>query len=120
MDGQNIETVHNQSTNIRQPQALTIDYDSQTLYWSDAILNKILWSRVEPGSDISYFDNQAYDIDIFGRILFIADSNGIQFRSINGTEQYNIIDDICNASFYGINVISEQRQAQGVLISVCT
>ena len=126
MDGQNIETVHNQSNSIRQPQALTIDYDSQTLYWSDRSLNKILWSQVEPGSPInisSYSLSNTYSMVIFGSYLFY-NYRGVQSRNVDGTEihylyrfRYNYFYDICKP-IYGIDIISEQRQAQSELINV--
>ena len=128
MDGQNIETVHNQSTSIRQPQALTIDYDSQTLYWSDQSLYKLLWSQVEPGSPInisSYTFYNTYSMVIFGSYLFFTNDNGVQSRNVDGTElhylhhsyyYYNFYD-TCK-QIYGIDVISEQRQAQSELINV--
>ena len=134
MDGQNIETVHNQSTSIRQPQALTIDYDSQTLYWSDWSLYKILWSQVEPGSPInisSYTLYRTYSMVIFGSYLFFTKDIGVQSRNVDGTELhclynldnwYNCFNsynyyDTCKP-IYGIDVISEQRQAQSELINV--
>ena len=126
MDGQNIETVHNQSTSIRQPQALTIDYDSQTLYWSDQSLYKLLWSQVEPGSQInisSYTFYNTYSMVIFGSYLFFTNDNGVQSRNVDGTEFhylyyfYYYFYDTCKP-IYGIDIISEQRQAQSELINV--
>ena len=128
MDGQNIETVHNQSSSIRQPQALTIDYDNQILYWSDGSLGKILWSKVEPESEIKNYSSSVFRLKglvITGRYLFFTDHSGVHIHSVNGTENnvlfyrysdyyyyYYYDDQICNADFYGIDVISEQRQAQ--------
>ena len=126
MDGQNIETVHNQSTSIRQPQALTIDYDRQTLYWSDRSLHKILWSQVEPGSQInisSYSVYFTYSMVIFGSYLFFTNHGGVQSRNVDGTELHHLyefyyfFDDTCKP-IYGIDIISEQRQAQSELINV--
>ena len=127
MDGQNIETVHNQSTSIRQPQALTVDYDSQTLYWSDQSLYKLLWSQVEPGSQInisSYSFYYTYSMVIFGSYLFFTNHGGVQSRNVDGTEPHslyryydNYFYDTCKP-IYGIDIISEQRQAQSELINV--
>ena len=131
MDGQNIETVHNQSSSIRQPQALTIDYDSQTLYWSDGSLGKILWSKVEPESEIKNYSSSVFGpkgLVITGRYLYFTDYSGVHIHSVNGTENnvlfyrysyYYNDDDICNADFYGIDVISEQRQAQSKQMYTC-
>ena len=123
MGGQNIETVHNQSTSIRRPQALTIDYDSQTLYWSDQSLRKILWSQVEPGSQInisSYSFYYTYSMVIFGSYLFFT-NRGVQSYNVDGTElhylYYAIAHDTCK-QINDIDVISEQRQAQSELINV--
>ena len=124
MDGQNIETVHNQSTSIRQPQALTIDYDSQTLYWSDQSLDKILWSQVEPGSQINisfYSFYNTYSMVIFGSYLFFTQYDGVSSHNVDGTEFHYLYefysDDTCNP-IYGIDIISKQRQAQSELINV--
>ena len=127
MDGQNIETVHNQSTSIRLPQALTIDYDNQILYWSDQSLNKISWSQVEPGSPInisSYTLYDTYSMVIFGSYLFFTNGDGVESRNVDGTERHNLytfyslyFHDNCKA-LYGIDIISEQRQAQSELINV--
>ena len=125
MDGQNIETVHNQSTSIRQPQALTIDYESQTLYWSDRSLDKILWSQVDPGSQInisSYTLYNTYSMVIFGSYLFFTNVYGVQSRNVDGTEFhylyhfYDYFSDTCKP-IYGIDIISEQRQARSELIT---
>ena len=136
MDGQNIETVHNQSTSIRRPQALTIDYDNQILYWSDGSLDKILWSQVEPESEIKNYSNLVFQpkgLVITGRYLFFTDNSGVHIHSVNGTEN-NVLfhrysdyyyyyfyndHDICKSDFYGIDVISEQRQAQSEQMYTC-
>ena len=126
MDGQTIETVHNQSTSVRRPQALTIDYDSQTLYWSDDSLNIILSSQVEPGSEIKNISSYNFSISsmvIFGSSLYITDDYGVQSHILNRTGYQYIYDryssrDTCK-SLYGIDVISEQIQGQSELIDVC-
>ena len=127
MDGQTIETVHNQSTSVRRPQALTIDYDSQTLYWSDDSLNIILSSQVKPGSEIKNISSYNFSISsmvIFGSSLYITDDYGVQSHSVNGTGyQYSVYvyvyhsQDTCKP-LYGIDVISEQIQGQSELIDV--
>ena len=126
MDGQTIETVHNQSTSVRRPQALTIDYDSQTLYWSDDSLNIILSSQVEPGSEIKNISSYNFNTSsmvIFGSSLYITDHYGVQSHSVNRTGyQYSVyvypFQDTCKP-LYGIDVISEQIQGQSELIDVC-
>ena len=45
MDGSNRTTLH--TTNLRWPNGLTIDYDSQTLYWVDAFLDRLESSRTD-------------------------------------------------------------------------
>ena len=45
MDGSNRSVIH--STNLIWPNALTLDYVSQVLYWADASLNKIESSYVD-------------------------------------------------------------------------
>ena len=44
MDGTSREVLHN--TNLVWPTALTLDYDTQTLYWLDASLDKLETSHV--------------------------------------------------------------------------
>lgn len=39
MDGKSIEIIHN--TSLVWPNAITIDYESQTIYWMDAKLDKL-------------------------------------------------------------------------------
>ena len=126
MDGQSIETVHNQSTNIRQPWALTIDYDSQILYWADTSLSKILWSQVEPGSPINsfaYHNDRPYGMVVNGGFLFFTYYFGVESRRLDGTENRqqahfhycHYYTGTSTDTFYDIDVISEDRQAQSEL-----
>ena len=60
---------------------------------------------------------------IFGSYLFFTNNGGVQSHNVDGTEFhylyhfYNYFYDTCKP-IYGIDIISEQRQAQSELINV--
>ena len=77
MDGTSREVLHN--TNLVWPTALTLDYDTQTLYWLDASLDKLETSHVN-GSNrrlyhplwITFYQNRLYWTDLGAQAVLSA------------------------------------------------
>lgn len=133
MDGQSVETIQSSATSIMEPYALTMDYDGQILYWADAYYDTISWSKAEPGSEITTIIANAmsvifpYSMVTLGGYLFLTDldSGVTSLDATNGNSNTSIIDrrhfcnrychpddNSCWQNPYGIEIISEQRQAQ--------
>ena len=135
MDGQSMETVQSSATSIMQPYALTIDYDGQILYWADAYYDTISWSKPEPGSEMTIIASAMstpvvfpYSIVTLGGYLFLTDldSGIISLDVTYGIDNTSSVidrrffcnkychpdDNDCWQNPYGIEIISEQRQAQ--------
>lgn len=115
MDGTAKTMLHN--TSLSLPYGLTIDYDTQTLYWTDYNLNKIERSNVNGSNralvttllvvdpySITFFNGRLYWTDLsYNRILTttVASPNVTMYVG-------SAINDM-----YGIKAISEDRQPQG-------
>ena len=86
MDGTSREVLHN--TNLVWPTALTLDYDTQTLYWLDASLDKLESSHVN-GSNrrlllstqiyhplgITFYQSRLYWTDLYAQAVLSASIN---------------------------------------------
>lgn len=134
MDGLSAGTVQSSAASIMQPYALTVDYDGQILYWADAYYDTISWSKVEPGSEITTIANAMshpvafpYSMVTLGGHLFLTDlgSGVISLDATSGSDNTSVVDrrffcnqycqpddNDCWQNPYGIEIISEQRQAQ--------
>ena len=113
MDGRNRTVIHN--TSLVLPNALTLDYSTQKLYWLDAVLNILQSSNVD-GTDritllttgivyplsITTSRGSLYWTDFFSRSINAFNSSG----SGNITTIFNRT---CN-TLVSIQVISEARQ----------
>ena len=133
MDGQNVETIQSgNSANIMWPYALTVDYDSQILYWADAFFDTISSSPVEPGSPITLITSAAsgyvrlpYSIVTLQETLFFTDwFNGVSSLHTSGTNYSTLTPReaqfLCNQNPYGIELVTSQRQAESELcIQAC-
>ena len=123
MDGQNRTVIHD--TDLMWPNALTLDFQTQILYWADANLDKIESSNTD-GSNRRLLTTTSvshpFDITVFEERLYWSDwTEGIIAASISNPELENnvIVERFCTDSF-GIQIVSEQRQQQGnKLNSIC-
>ena len=118
MDGLYVATLH--STNIERAYSLVIDIDPQELYWVDYRLDRIEVSDVNGTNRrvlISSGLSQPFSISMFGNMLYISDwVFGIRSVNRSGSQEpRTIFDRFCGfTNFYGVQVISLQRQPLGI------
>ena len=120
MDGSNRSVIH--STNLMWPNALTLDYISQVLYWADARLDKIESSNVD-GSNRRVIASTGiyhpFGITLFEDKLYFSDWIGdIRSSNKSGESSVQILYNLtyCGYRPNGIQVFSEQRQLPGSLL----
>ena len=118
MDGSNRSVIH--STNLIWPNALTLDYVSEVLYWADASLDKIESSYVD-GSNrrviVSTGVYHPFGITLLEDKLYFSDweVRGILLTNKSGGQgvQPLTTNSLCPVAS-GIQIIAEERQPQGV------
>ena len=116
MDGSNRQVIHN--TNLVWPNALTIDYESQTLYWADANLDKIESSRVDGRNRIlltSTGIGHAFGMAFHQNVLYVSDWDRFTIRVLNSTGgRVRVLTQLstCNLLF-GIQVVDLEHQPMG-------
>jgi len=117
MDGTRQEIIHD--TSISLPYGITIDYDSQVIYWTDYTRNTIERSNVNGTNRqlvtttlinnpyaITYFNGRLYWTDLtYSRILTAPSTPSSSTSYLTTTI----------GSMYGIKVITEERQPLGKL-----
>ncbi len=115
MDGTGREIIHD--TGITLPYGITLDFESQTLFWVDYTINRIERSSVNGtnrqivtttlvnnGYSITYFKNRLYWTDLsYSRILTAP--------STPSTSTYYLTSSF--GSMIGIKSITEERQPLG-------
>ena len=122
MDGSNRSVIH--STNLIWPNALTLDYVSQVLYWADAFLDKIESSDVDGSNRRVIVTTGVYHpfgITLFEDKLYFSDWIGdISSTNKSGESSVQILyhQTYCSSCPNGIQVLSEQRQLPGSLLYV--
>ena len=119
MDGSSMAVLHD--TSLSLPYSLTMDYDSQILYWADYSLNKIEKSNADGTNraivttasvrdpySIVFYNNRLYWTDIYyDRVLTTSVSSpSVSYLT---TSQGN--------NMYTIKAVASERQPQGTLIS---
>lgn len=119
MDGSSKAVLHD--TSLSNPYCLTMDYDSQILYWADYSFNKIeksnadgtnratvTTSNVRDPYSITFYNNRVYWTDTsYDRVL----TTSVRSPSVSylTTSQGNNMN--------GIQAVSDERQPEGILIS---
>ena len=119
MDGSNRSVIHN--TSLVWPNGLTLDYSTQVLYWTDASLDKIESSNVD-GSNrrvlVNISGSHPFGITLFEDTLYFSDwqDAGIFSTSKSGGQAVQSLIDtnVCGQPF-GIQIVTEERQPQGML-----
>lgn len=114
MDGTAKTVLHD--TALSQPFCLTLDYDTQTLYWADYILNKIEKSNAD-GSNRQLVTTSlvinAFSMTFFNGNLYwtsLSHSRIITLSSSSTSSEY-----LTGAfgSMHGITALTEERQPSG-------
>jgi len=119
MDGTSRTAIH--TTTLTTTYGLTLDYDTQTLYWTDYSRNRIEKSSVDGFNRvlvtttnvrdpyfITYYDGVLYWGDwSYNRLLMtsISSPNTVTFLTTSASDQY------------GIQVIAKERQREGMFTS---
>ena len=117
MDGSARMNLH--TTNLQTPYALAIDYENQTLYWSDYALNKLESSRTD-GSNrrlLSTSLRDPYTMTFFAGRLFWTDwtYNGLYSTLSRLPSSITALLSL-GVDPYGIQVIHEDVQLEGINI----
>ena len=117
MDGTERTVIHN--TSLSAPYGLTLDYDAQTLYWTDYNLNKIEKSNVD-GSNRTVVTillvNEPYSITFYNGSVYWTDfrHNRILTTRVDSADVTSYVGNAVN-DMYGIKAIAEERQPLGML-----
>ena len=117
MDGSSITVLHN--SGLKTPTGITLDYESQTLYWIDAGMERIEMSKVDgTGRTVLKTVNIALNngIAFFEGKLYWSTSNQILYTSVNSPNNVTVI--LNTNSVYKLKVVSPLRQPHQGTISV--
>ena len=113
------------STNLKQPNGITIDYLTNQIYWTDSVLNKIEYANYDGTGRTELETSEAglfspFAVTVADNILFWTDSAS---GSIYATHKFNGTDPIGGdfgeiAHFpasipYGIEALVSERQPSG-------
>ena len=117
MDGTSRTTLH--TSNLNCPCALTLDYDTQTLYWADYSANRIeksstngldrvlLATNIHDPCYITFYNGQLYWSDVY---------QGIYTMSVSTPNDTVMLTDSFIYEPYGLQVVSIDRQPEGLYI----
>ena len=121
MDGSAREVLHN--TSLRGPYALTLDYDSQTLYWADYNFRRIEKSNSDGTErsiltssnvffpiDITYYDGMLFWIDQTQRRVYTT--------SVSSPTSVSILNTNLGSTPYSIQAIFNLRQPEGIVTTI--
>ena len=120
MDGTSREVLH--STGLVRPNALTLDYDNQILYWMDAFLKRLESSNADGSNHKLLSTTQLvhpFGITFFEKRLYWTDrqTNAIYSASVNRPTVVSVVKSGLRLDPMGISVVSAERQPAGLLWS---
>ena len=103
-------------SDLKWPNGLTIDYQSQTLYWVDGLLNKLECSKVDGSNRRSLTTiglGQPFGISLHQNVLYITNWKDNTLRSFdlvasNFVNIVAVIDSVHRP--FGIEVVTSQSQ----------
>ena len=105
-----------QSTSLTAPYGLTLDYDSQTLYWADYNLNKIEKSNAD-GSNrqlvATSLISRPYSITFYNERLYWTDLYYSRILTVSANSSSTSYLTTSFGSMYGIKAVAEERQPTG-------
>ena len=115
MDGTDQTIIHN--TSLSTPYGLTLDYDTQTLYWTDYTLNKIEKSNVDGSGRAvvtTLLVQDPYAITFYNGSIYWTDLsyNRILKTAVHAPDTTLYVGNAIN-DMYGIKAVSEERQPLG-------
>ena len=117
MDGSSRVVLH--STNLRWPNALTLDYDTQTLYWMDASLDKLESSNADGSNRRLLSTTQIYHpfgTTFYQKRLYWTDwqTNAVYSALVDLPTQVSVVMSGLVLDPMGISVVSVDRQPTGL------
>lgn len=112
MDGTGRQILH--STGLSSPEAVTIDYTSQTIYWADYVSGVIEYSNTD-GTNRRRLQSglvSPQGITVFGSLIYWTDFIGVHFtHRLDGGNGTKISPGDSTLHPAGIEVISSDRQS---------
>ena len=119
MDGLGVTTIH--STDLIRPYSVTVDFETQMLYWTDNILDKIESSSINGTRRHTLITSnslvpQLYSLTAFDNHLYFSDwAVGVNSINMSGLESpMEILNRFCDFKHpQGIKVVSSRRQPEG-------
>ena len=113
-------------TGLQWPNAITLDYQTKTLYWADAFLDKIessdtngLFRTLLTDSDLIL---HPFAITIFNNTLYWSDwtYNLIVTAHISRPNNISAVSfDVLSADPMALHVVAKDRQLQGYIPHLC-
>ncbi len=115
MDGADRTTLH--STGLSEPNGITIDYQIQTIYWTDSVLGVIDYSNTDGTNRRRLQTNLPYPyaITIEGSLVFFTDWIDVGVHATHKLDGDNVTKFVNAFTIRpaGIEVIASNRQAEG-------
>ncbi len=118
MDGSDRQTIH--STELGEPNGITIDYQTQTIYWTDSELGVIEYSNTD-GTNRRQLESglsNPYAITIEGSLVFFTDLLDVGVHTTHKLDNDNVTKFTSAFTLQptGIEVIAPNKQAEGTHI----
>lgn len=120
MDGTSRRVIH--STSLSLPYGLTLDIDTQTLYWTDYSRNVLERSSVDGTNRetlTSRMISDPYFLTYYDGNLYWGDwaYNRLLTTSISSPNNVRFFGSSTSADVYGIHVVSPEKQRLGQLVN---
>ena len=122
MDGGSRIALH--STSLSTPYGLTLDIDTQTLYWMDYSRNVLEKSNAD-GTNRAILTSRLiadpYFLDYYDGILYWGDFtyNRLLSTPVSSPNSVAYFGSSLGSDIYGIHVISPEKQREGQLSELC-
>ncbi len=120
MDGTDRRTLH--STGLGEPNGITIDYQTQTIYWTDSGLGVIDYSNTDGTNRRRLQSNLPYPyaITIEGSLVFFTDWFDVGVHATHKLDSDNVTNFVNAYKIQptGIEAIASNRQAEGDFMCV--
>ncbi len=115
MDGTDRRTIHN--TRLGQPNGITIDYQTQTIYWTDSDMGVIEHSNTD-GTNRRQLQSglpNPYAITLEGSVVYFTDWFDVGIHATHKLDGDNVTKFTSAFTLQpsGIEVIASNRQAEG-------
>ncbi len=113
MDGTSRRALH--STNLNNPYGLTLDIDTQTLYWTDYSRNVLERSNADGTNRTNRMISDPYFITYYDGNLYWGDwsYNRLLTTPVSSPNNVRFLGSSDGTDVYGIHVISPEKQRQG-------